>query len=77
MGLGHRAIADAMLASGRCDLTVRDQFGRLASQVADLVLRDDELAERLSQEQARQFREKKLDPRRPDNPDYGNWRWEP
>lgn len=75
VGLGHRAIVDAMLASGRCDLTIRDQLGRLPSQVADLVLRDDQLAERLAHEQARQFREKNIDPRRPDNPDYGNWRW--
>ncbi len=76
IGLGHKAIAEAMLNTGRCDLTLRDSAGRLASEVADLVARDHEFAERLAEEQARQFREKNLDPRRPDHPDYGNWTWE-
>jgi hypothetical protein len=73
IGLGHRRIVDAILASGRCDLTARDFEGRLASDVAARVTRDMDLAERLAEEQARQFRDRNLDPRRPDNPDYGNW----
>jgi hypothetical protein len=75
-GLGHRAIVYALLASGKCDLTVRDSLWRLASDVAGLVAKDYELADRLAEEQAQQFRAKNIDPRRPDHPDYGNWKWE-
>jgi ankyrin repeat protein len=76
IGRGHMAIVEAMLASGRCDLTVRDSMGRLPSDIAGLVARDYELAERLAGEQAKQFRARKMDPRRPDHPDYGNWKWD-
>jgi hypothetical protein len=74
IGLGHARIMEALLASGHCDLTARDAEGRLASDVAALVARDVDLAERLADEQARQFQKKGIDPRRPGNPDYGNWR---
>ena len=75
VSLGHTAIVDAMLASGRCDLTVRDSMGRLASDIASLA-GDGDLAERLAEQQAKQFHARKMDPRRPDHPDYGNWKWD-
>lgn len=76
-GLGHKRIVDAMLATGRCDLTVRDFRGRLPSDIAGAIAGDYELAERLAGKQAVQFRAKEIDPRRPQNPDYGNWVWQP
>jgi hypothetical protein len=74
-GWGYREIVEILLTSGRCDLTARDFAGRLASDLADRCARDAELAERLTEEEVRQFREKNMDPRSPDHPDYGNWTW--
>ncbi|MGE3147791.1 MAG: hypothetical protein AB7K04_01870 [Pseudorhodoplanes sp.] len=75
-GRGYNDVVNALLASGRCDLTVRDFAGRLASEVADLAAHDMVLADRLAAEEIGQFREKNMDPRNPKNPDYGNWTWD-
>jgi hypothetical protein len=75
IGLGYTTIVESMVASGRCDLTVRDSMGRLASDIASHA-GDHDLAERLAAEQAKQFRAKNMDPRRPDHPEYGNWKWD-
>lgn len=71
--LGMRQVVRAMIATGRCDLTVRDRFGRLASSCAgmcagDLILRDELIAA-----QTAQFRARGIDPRRPTVPGYGSY----
>ncbi len=71
--LGMRQVVRAMIATGRCDLTLRDRFGRLASSCAgmcagDLILRDELIAA-----QTVQFRARGIDPRRPTVPGYGSY----
>lgn len=60
---GYRKIVDALMQSGACDLTVRDQQGRLPSDCAAYGARDFELADRLAEAEARQFAETGKDPR--------------
>lgn len=76
-GYGFRDIVRTILATERCDLTVRDKFGRLPSDCAAQCAHDYELAEELAQAQAQQFRSSGKDPRRPTAPDYGSFVHEP
>lgn len=76
-GHGFRNIAEAILKTERCDLTVRDRLGRLASDCAALCAHDYELADRLAEVQAAQFRSSGKDPRRATMPNYGSFRYEP
>ena len=72
--LGMRPLADVMIDSGTCDLTVRDRFNRLASTCADHCAEDFALRDKLIAAQIAQFRDKGIDPRRPTVPGFGSYR---
>lgn len=61
---GFKRIVEGLIGSGRCDLTLRDARGRLASECAGIAAQDFDLADRLAEEQAKQFKETGKDPRR-------------
>lgn len=63
-GGGHTALVEHILKIARCDLTVRDRHGRLASDCAAYSARDFEMAELLAEEEGYQFRKAGKDPRR-------------
>lgn len=71
--LGMRDTVYAILESGKCDLTVRDKHNRLASSCADNFAEDFELRDDLIAAQSEQFRERGIDPRRPNVPGYGSY----
>lgn len=68
---GMRKVVRAILETGKCDLTVRDNLNRLASTCADNSAGDFVLRDELVEAQTKQFREKGIDPRRSTVPDYG------
>lgn len=70
---GMRELVRAILEIGKYDLTVRDRFGRLASTCADNCAEDGTLRDELIVAQTAQFREKGIDPRRPNVPGYGSY----
>ncbi|MCP5366729.1 MAG: hypothetical protein H6907_09985 [Hyphomicrobiales bacterium] len=71
--LGMVKLVRAIIESGKCDLTVRDKFGRLASTCADNCAEDMDLRDELIRAQVQQFRDKALDPRRPGVPNHGSY----
>ena len=71
--LGMRDAVHAILATGKCDLTVRDRHNRLASTCADNFADDFELRDELIAAQNEQFRDRGIDPRRPNVPGYGSY----
>ena len=75
--LGMRDVVRGMINNEKCDLTVRDRFGRLASSCADNCAEDFLLRDELIAAQTAQFRTSRLDPRRPTVPGYGGYKLEP
>jgi len=73
-GFGMRSVLEAMLATGRCDLTVRDQYNRLAHSCAAVGARDVALSDWLMEQQAKQFADRGINPHKmplPGTPEPG------